>query len=211
MSEVALADEQGARWLRSWTVTTTALIVLAIGLALTLHPAALATRPLLTIGSLTILGVLLATYLVAALRAQSNVAVFGGRIGLVVAIFWALEVLAANSVTSPGWSIVLIVVALLGVIGTTALAGYAGPIDSAWSTGVLAGMWSGLVSAPVAVLTMLAVLLLIPETGAGGVTGDDILAGVNHLWLGPLLGAAVGGIAGWARGGRKVPFPSCRR
>src|SRR5690348_13361715 len=112
MSEVALADEESARWLRSWTVTTATLIVLAIGLSLALHPAALAARPLLAIGSLTILAVLLGTYLVAALRAQSSVAVFGGRIGLVVAIFWAIEVLAANAVMSPVWSIALTVVAL---------------------------------------------------------------------------------------------------
>lgn len=70
-------------------------------------------------------------------------------------------------------------------------------------------------SAPM--LTLLGLLLLAPGTvatdpqnmaeaaGSGTrdvlqfATGDDILAGMNHLWPGPLLGLFVGGLAGLIR------------
>jgi ABC-type dipeptide/oligopeptide/nickel transport system permease component len=118
----------------------------------------------------------------------------------------------------PPWSDILYGIALLGVI---VVGGLAGAVTAARSgrlaDGAAAGLWSGLVSGTVPMLALVAITLLFPVTvsmdpqniaeaarsGAPSVlvsaVGDDIVGGINHLWIGPLLGLALGTLGAAAR------------
>jgi hypothetical protein len=91
----------------------------------------------------------------------------------------------------------------------TAVAGFIGAYRTGCiRTGLVVGAWSGLISGAITLTTGMAVfilfrdaLLLAPSNikeFAGSTQAmllDALAAGLNHMWIGPLLGVTLGGVA----------------
>jgi hypothetical protein len=211
-------NADGIRWVRAWLAIALFLIVIAVAGSLWRHPSAARMSPAAAVVVLALLTVLMAGYAWAAAREPSPAARAGARVGLVVALLWLVEVLTGNAFGDHAWTKVVYFGAIAGVAAATLLVGYAAAPDGVggWTDGAVAGTWSGLVSAPVPMLTLLFLVNFTPHivvsdpqniaeaTHAGTpdvlgfALGDDILAGTNHLWLGVLLGALLGSIGGLA-------------
>jgi hypothetical protein len=204
-------------WVRAWLACGVSLIVMTVAVSLWRHPSAMTDSPGAAAVVLVLLTMLLAGYAWAAAREPSAAAYVGARIGLVVSFLWLVEVSAGNALGDHAWVVALYFASIAGVLVSTLLAGYrAVPAGGRWTDGAVAGTWSGLVSAPVPMLTLLALVLFSPHhvvsdpqniaeaahAGASDVLafalGDDILAGTNHLWLGPALGVLLGAVGGLA-------------
>jgi hypothetical protein len=112
-----------------------------------------------------------------------------------------------------GWSFVS------GALALTVIAGLVGAYRiGGIQAGLSVGVWSGLMSGAITLVTILVVtvlfrnsLLMAPSNiaefagSAPRMYSDALVAGVNHLWIGPLLGLTlgwVGAIVGsWRRAG----------
>jgi hypothetical protein len=218
MAQLSSPVAEMGGWVRAWLACAVSLIVATVAVSLWRHPSAVTDSPGAAAVVLPVLTMLVAGYAWAAAREPSPAAYTGARVGLVVAVLWLVEVLAGNAMGDHPWVVALYFASIAGVLVSTLFAGYtAVPAGGRWTDGAVAGAWSGLVSASVPMLTLLALVLFTPHVvvsdpqtiaeaahaGASDVlafaVGDDILAGTNHLWLGPALGVLLGAAGGLAR------------
>ena len=192
----------------------------AVACVLLLHPRVATSAPAATAVGLTAMAGLLCAYGYAAWVAHrprtrdaaANVIV-GGRFGIAVAGFWIVEIVAGNVLGDHPYSQAIYMAALRGVVVSSACAGWvASSRSGCFTDGVAAGLWSGVTSGWVPLVSLLVIAVLLPGTvgadpqniaqashaGASNVLefaiGDDLVAGVNHLWLGPSLGLILGAI-----------------
>ena len=198
----------------------------AVTYVLLVHPRVATSAPAATAVGLLALAGLLCAYGYAAWVAHrpstpdaAADVVVGGRFGIAVAGFWILEIVAGNVLGNHPYTQAIYMAALLGVVVSSACAGWVASSRSGrFTDGVTAGLWSGVTSGWVPLVSLLLIAVLLPGTvgadpqniaqashaGASNVLefaiGDDLVAGINHLWLGPLLGLILGPIGAAVRG-----------
>jgi len=191
-----------------------------VAAVLLLHPRVATSAPAAAVILLTAMAALLCAYGYAARVAQrprtteaATTVTVGGRFAIVVSGCWILEIVAGNLLGDHLYSDAIYSAALLGVILSCVGAGAAAArCTGRFIDGIAAGGWSGLAGGWVPLFTLLVIVVLLPGTvaadpqnvaqaarsGASNVLefaiGDDLLAGVNHLWLGPLIGLAFGAL-----------------
>jgi len=138
--------------------------------------------------------------------------------GLLIGVMWMGEVIFGNlgdttvlgnvrtfhfnTYRIVGWAFIG------GALALTAVAGFLGAYRSGRAReGVLVGTWSGLISGAITLATIMAItvlfrdsLLLAPSNvkefagSAQAMFWDAFGAGVNHMWIGPLIGVTIGGV-----------------
>jgi hypothetical protein len=217
--------ERAARLVGLGIAAEVVLVIAAVAASALRYPQAATRAPESTAILLAVMASLLCGYGFAARAAtrkhapRAAIAITtGGLFGVAVGVCWIIEILAGNVFGNHPLSDTLYEIALLGVIAASGLAGAVAAARSGrFADGAAAGLWSGLVSGTVPMLTLVAITLLLPVTvstdpqniadaarsGAPSVlifaVGDNIVGGTNHLWIGPLLGLALGALGAAAR------------
>jgi len=221
MSSVSTARDHGV--VRSSLLVGILLGTFLVAYGLVHYPATLNEGTASAVYAL-LLVVLLAAYCAIAIRLTQTrteaaaVALRHGAIwGVLVGGFWLVEALAGNLgfdlVTS--WVRLAYYGAIFAVLALTFVAGgYAGLRTGRIAAGTLAGLWSGLISGLIACIVLVSMTYLfmgmlqldpqnIQEFGRNGapdlatsIVGESLAGGINHLWLGPLLGVALGTVGG---------------
>ncbi len=133
----------------------------------------------------------------------------GAAWGLVFGVLWLVEVLAGNLsfAIATSWVRLAYYGAMLAVLVLTLAAGaYAALRTGRIAAGTLVGFWSGLISGLITFIILLCVTYLcmgmlqhdpqnIQEFQRSGapdlatsIVAESLAGGINHLWLGPLVG-----------------------
>lgn len=148
----------------------------------------------------------------------SGVALGLGTIfGLLFGLLWIVELWVGNlGYGGPDWFKLIYFGSFFSVLALTVVAGLLATLRTGRvETGIMVGLWSGLVSG---LITFLAILFIItnymvvlqqdPENVQQFIrsklpdiqtfiVGDFMEAAINHLWLGPVVGAGLGAFGGW--------------
>jgi hypothetical protein len=189
-----------------------------VGYGIARYPAVVTDSPGATAVLLPVLALLLAGYAIVTVlftRRTGPQWRVGARTGVIVAGCWAVEVTAGNVLGDHAWVRVLYMAANIGVLVATLAGGViAGARNRRLGAGVLAGVYSGVIGAMVPLIELLALAYLFPglvgsdpqniaeaaRSHTGSVlqfaVGDDMVAGISHLLLGPALGALLGTLGG---------------
>jgi hypothetical protein len=203
-------------WLRWSVIAALALVALLVILNVTGYPA-LTRDPLFPI-YIAILAPVLAVYLGLTLwwtgRATLAPALrWETFCGLGAGIGWLIEIAAGNLAVGQSWSLFAYFGGTSIALGLTLAAGVAGAIATrSFRGGLVAGVWSGIVSALSGCLALLALPRFFLDTlqqdaqtlaefsrnGAPDlatyIAGDFSAAATNHLLLGLLLGLTLGAL-----------------
>ena len=138
---------------------------------------------------------------------------WGTVCGLGAGIGWLMEIAAGNLAVGQSWSLFAYFGGTLIALGLTLAAGVSGAMTMrSFRGGLVAGVWSGIVSALIGCLALLALprffldalpldaqtLAEFPRSGAPDLTtyiaGDFSAAATNHLLIGLLLGLTLGAL-----------------
>jgi hypothetical protein len=200
-------------------------VLLAASLAaiqLTRYPANL-DQGAIAVVYMAVLALLLAGYAVSAVRGTHAQVSKDWRslrdrtlLGLMLAALWTVEIIAGNILdTQLIWVRVIYYGAILCVpVLTLAAAAWAAARTGSIISGIMMGLWSGLVSG---LIVALAILLLnfVPlsaqnispgdlaafrQSGLPDLAtyeaGENLVAAINHLWIGPVIGILFGILGG---------------
>ncbi len=141
---------------------------------------------------------------------------WGGWLGLALGLCWLVELWAGNLADPSAGTTGLLVyrtsilaVPVLTIITALSASRHTGLRQ----TGIWVGIWSGIISALITFSGLFFIaysgtLLHDPQTIqqslSNGVTdiaaygvADSLVAAINHLWIGPLLGVVFGTLGGW--------------
>jgi hypothetical protein len=211
--------------LLKWSLGAGILLGIA-GVVYTLvhYPAVLNSSPEQSIIYLSILALIFGFYgwlVFRRIRPISNASAFalglGTIFGLLFGGLWIAELWAGNlAYSGPGWFKLIYFGSFFSVLALTVVVGLLGTLRTGRiETGIMVGLWSGLISG---LITFLAILFIItnymgvlqqdPENIQQFVrsklpdiqtfiVGDFMEAAINHLWLGPVVGAGLGAFGGW--------------
>lgn len=216
------ADRDHAAVRRGLVVGIT-LSTLLVGYGLVRYPANLNHSPASLIFGVLLI-VLLVGYGVIAFRwmqtrtAAASVALRQGVLwGLRFGTLWLVEVLASNLgfAAATIWTRLAYSGAVLAILVLTLCAGaFAALRSGRIVAGAVVGFWSGLISGQIAFMALLVVSYLFigillhdpqnirefQDDGAPdlatSIVGESLAGGINHLWLGPLVGVSLGALGG---------------
>jgi hypothetical protein len=205
--------QRGLRW---GVIAAIALIALLMVWNLIEYPA-LTHDPQFTVYIIT-LGILGALYLAPAVW-WTRISVLapalrcGTLYGVGAGLGWLLEIVAGNLVVGQSWQLFAYFGGTLIALGLTLAAGVAGTIATrSFRGGLVAGVWSGIVSGLIGCLALLSLLHLFIDTlqrdtqtlaefarsGASDlatyIAGDYSAAAIAHLLLGLALGLMLGAL-----------------
>ena len=203
-------------WQRWIVIAALALVMLLIAVNVTTYPALMRDSQFAIY--IAILGVAVAAYLALALwwtgrSALASALRWGTLCGLGAGLGWLIEIVAGNLAVGQGWQLFAYFGGTLIALGLTLAAGAAGAVATrSFQSGLVAGVWCGMVSGLTGCLALLALPHLFPDTlqqdaqtlaefarsGAPDlvtyIAGDYSAAAINHLVIGLLLGLLLGAL-----------------
>jgi hypothetical protein len=205
------------QWLRWTVIAALALVGLLLVLNVTGYPA-LTRDPQFALYIIT-LGIVGALYLALAvwwtrISALAPALRWGTLYGLGAGLGWVIEIVAGNLTVGQSWQLLAYFGGTLIALGLTLAAGVAGTIATrSFRGGLVAGVWSGIVSGLIGCLTLLSLPYLFIDTlqrdtqtlaefARSGATdlatyiaGDYSAAAIAHLLLGLALGLMLGALS----------------
>jgi hypothetical protein len=204
------------QWLRWTAIAALALVGLLLVLNVTEYPTL--TRDLQFALYIIILGILGALYLALAvwwtgISVLAPALRWGTLYGMGAGLGWLLEIVAGNLVVGQSWQLFAYFGGTLIALCLTLAAGIAGAMAmGSFRSGLVAGVWSGIVSGLIGCLALLSLPYLFMDTlqrdtqtlaefARSGATdlatyiaGDYSAAAIAHLLLGLALGLILGAL-----------------